>query len=101
MNKEAVKKSRSYALIPLGVGAGQYLAGLISGEQNTSVIYIAIFSVLTSLATFAILMVFFPWWESKRSNLGESSPMSVYQSPVLWVPLILVALYLFHRIANA
>ncbi|MGL6161938.1 hypothetical protein [Microbulbifer sp.] len=101
MKKEFVKKSGNYALIPLGVGAGQYFAEFIGGEQSSTATYIAIFSVLASIATFVILMAFFPWWESIRRNLGKARPVPVYWSPVLWVPLIFVAIYLAHLVANA
>ncbi|UHQ53843.1 MULTISPECIES: hypothetical protein [unclassified Microbulbifer] len=101
MKKEFIKKSGSYALIPLGVGAGQYIGDLVGGEQSSTVTYIAILSVLASIVTFLILMVFLPWWESKKGNLGKSKPVPVYWSPVLWVPLAFVAIFVVHRVVNA
>ncbi|TLM72670.1 hypothetical protein ACONUD_07415 [Microbulbifer harenosus] len=101
MKKELIKKSGSYALIPLGVGTGQYIGDLIGGDQSSTVVYIALASVLASLSTFLVLMVFFHWWESKKGNLGKSKPVPVYWSPVLWMPLAFVAIFVVHRVVNA
>lgn len=101
MKKEFVKKSASYALIPLGVGAGQYLGNLIGDETSSTVADVVILSMFSSILTFSILMIFFPWWESEKSNLGESGPVPVHLSPVLWMPLILVATFLAYRAVNA
>lgn len=101
MRKEIIKKSLSYALIPIGVGAGQYIGNLIVGEQVSSFAPIALFSVLASLATFLILIVFFLWWDSRKLNFGESGPVPVYGSPVFWLPLAFMAVFVVHSIISA
>ena len=101
MKKELIKKSGSYALIPLGVGVGQYIGYLVTGEQSSTVTHIALLSVLASIGIFLILMVFLPWWESKKGNLEKSKPVPIYWSPVLWVPLAFVAIFVVHRVVYA
>ena len=101
MKKDFLTQSRNYALIPFGAGVGQCIAKVISGDQNALIGYIAAWSVLASILTFLFLMAFFPWWESKRLRLGKSAPVPVYCSPILWVPLAGVALYVVFRVINA
>lgn len=101
MKKEFFGKAGSYALIPLGVGVGQYFAGLFIDEKSSSVLCIAITSLLASLVTFALLLIFFAWWGSKSKNLGKSESVPIFWSPILWVPVVFVAVYLAHRVVNA
>jgi hypothetical protein len=101
MDTERLKKARNYALVILGVGAGQLSSNAYFGRTRDELLYTAMAFFLVSIIVLVTSYSFLGWWAAKKQHLGSAEPLPILLSPILWLPALVVFVYIVMSIFNA
>ncbi|UTA48255.1 hypothetical protein L1F30_01635 [Simiduia sp. 21SJ11W-1] len=101
MDLASVKKAGLSSLLMLGVGFGQVLSAWYVGNQSENILIVGAIFLCLSIATFCGVYWFHIWWSIKRARLGNSEPMPLLFSPLVWVPMVAALVYLGIQLHNA